>query len=34
MHTGKRKNTSWILVAILALALLVWYAINFLSVKV
>jgi len=30
MRTGKRKNTSWILVAILALAVLVGYAINFL----
>jgi hypothetical protein len=34
MQTGKRKNSSWVLLALLALALIVWFAINFLSVKV
>ena len=34
MQTGKRKNSSWILVALLALALLAWFGINLLSVKV
>jgi hypothetical protein len=33
MHTGRRKHSSWTLVGLLAIALLVWFALNFLSVK-
>ena len=34
MQTGGRKRSSWILVALVILILLVWYGFNFLSVKV
>jgi hypothetical protein len=33
MESGKRRKPSWILLVILALALIVWFGINFLSVK-
>ena len=32
MATRRRKTSSWILIAILAVALVLWFAVNFLSV--